>query len=76
MVRIKLKKLLTDAFILGFMISREGYNAECLITSLAPSKLDIDWTPYEDFAEYETDIKSKPEFNKLLIEMLEKLSEE
>jgi len=38
--RMKRKRLITTAFALGFMVSREGFNGECDYEHCSPTKLE------------------------------------
>jgi len=64
-----LHDLFDNAFKLGFMISREGFNAECPYEHLAPHKLE---PHYETFEEYLNEIENNKAFNKLLDDAREK----
>ncbi|MFZ6644507.1 hypothetical protein ACO0LO_02220 [Undibacterium sp. TJN25] len=54
--------LITEAFMLGFMVSREGFNGELFNDDLAPSGVHPDGGEIREFRELAA---SMPEFTRL-----------
>ena len=60
---IDIKAIIREAFLLGFTVSREGYNGDCAFGHLAPSRLKPEGG--ESFDGFRDRTRSKVEFLKL-----------
>lgn len=65
------RDLLEEAFILGFMASREGFNGECQINVCSPDQLEAFERPESEFREL---LARDVEFQRLKREALNRLS--
>ena len=64
------ENMISTAFALGFMITREGFNAECDYEHLAPNKLETRYDR-ETIAEFISSIEENEAYRTLKKEALE-----
>lgn len=65
-----IEQIIKEAFFLGFMISREGFNGECAFEHKVPQELKADGCTEEKLRQYIEEMEDFKHLRKLAVERL------